>query len=189
MFRNSFIHVGLIAGAFVLATTLGGCGDEDSPIAPSAGPAPTDEITVTLRHIDVIQNCTTGALQYKFYVTTTVAGKDSTYLETDWNSIQSNDGDIWTNLTSTTFELPRRSDAKFKVRASIREWVGSTVAWSHGRFYEHLPYRSKEELWQPDFGGYSSYSAAQTMGTVSWDVTSTSTCRIELDYEVDIQPK
>jgi len=189
MFRKLFIHSLLVIGVLALVAPLGGCGDEDSPTAPSAGPAPTDVITVTLRDIKVIQNCTSGFLQYKFYVIATVAGKDTTYLNTDWSTIQSNDGDVWTNLTSTTFELPRRSDAKFKVRAAVQEWVGSTLAWSHGRFYEHLPYRSSTELWQPDFDGYASYTKSPASGTVSWDVTSTSTCWVELDYDVDIQPK
>jgi hypothetical protein len=67
--------------------------------------------------------------------------------------------------------------------------VGTTVAWNRGRFIEHLPWRSNEELWQPDFGGYASYTAQQLSGMVSWDVISDPDCRIEVDYEVDIQPK
>jgi hypothetical protein len=182
--------MGLAVAASILTTGLTGCGDEDSPAAPpKPAPVVTDEITVSLKDIQVVQNCTNGFLQYQFYVVATVDGTETTYLTTNWSTIQSDDGDVWTNLTSTTFELPRRAGAEFRVRAAVKEWIGPTEAWSRGRNMYHEPLRSSSELWQPDAGGYASYNASQKIGSVSWDVISQAACRIELNYDVEVTPK
>ena len=172
--------------------TMLGCGDEEGPVSPAA-PAVWDDITVTQTRIDVIQDCDPGSqgpgeFAYKFYVIVKEDGQETTYLKTDYTSFTADNNVGWNPGNKASFRLPRRAGASFSVRLAIRE-LDSVEEFSAGRFYNHNTSNSSEELWQPDNGGYSSYTRSATRGEVVWDMVQNSACRVIMKYEVVIDPQ
>jgi len=190
--------------AVFIAMFAAGCGGDD-PVAPQPDPgkvATKDQISIKMSSLTAITDCDPTSGPGDFYITLIVhkTFEDGTSHEIGRSPeflMQVNDGETLGAaddlMAPITFEMPRKSGARFTVEAYVREGDGGGAnSFTRHTYSGHVFDRNEEDTWGPgsgDFERYSQLSDGTIVGVykfAGW--TNTGDCRGYANYALYINP-